>query len=196
LQVDNRTPITIDLYAATRADNVRLYKSGILVAGPHTVKVTVKGTHQAASTGNTITIDRAIYSTPPTTSINDAVIGTTSGTFAYTGTWATSTGAAKYLGDDHFSSTTASTYTLPFSGTQVALYGAKASHHGQASVQIDGGTAVMVDQYAATRADNVLVYRSPVLTAGPHTVKVTVKGVHQAASTGNTITVDRALVTG
>jgi glucose/arabinose dehydrogenase len=196
VQVDNRTPLTIDLYAATRADNVRLYRSGVLVAGQHTVKVTVKGTHQSASTGNTITVDRAIYVSPPTTTINDAVIGTTSGTFAYAGTWATSTGAAKYLGDDHFSSTTSSSYTLPFSGTQVALYGAKAPHHGQASVQIDGGTAVTIDQYAATRVDDVLVYRSPVLAVGPHTVKVTVKGVHQTASTGNVITVDRAFVTG
>jgi glucose/arabinose dehydrogenase/PKD repeat protein len=195
VQIDNRAPVVIDQYAPTRADNVRVYRSGVLVAGQHTVKVTLTGTHQAASTGNTITIDRAIYSTPPTTTINDAVIGTTSGTFAYAGTWATSASAAKYQGDDHFSSTTASSYTLPFFGTRVALYGAVAPHHGQASVQIDGGSPVTIDQYAATRADNVLVYRSPVLTVGPHTVTVTVKGLHQAAATGNVITVDRAFVT-
>jgi len=88
-------------------------------------------------------------------------------------TWATTTSA-----------TTGSSYTLRFSGTRVALYGAKAPHLGQASVQIDGGTAVTIDQYAPTRQDNVLIYQSPVLSLGTHSVKITVEGTHQAASTG------------
>jgi hypothetical protein len=195
VQIDGGAATTIDQYAATRVDNVEVYRSPVLVAGPHTVKVTVKGTHQSASTGNVITVDRAAFSTPTITTINDATVGTTRGTFSYAGTWATSTGAAKYQGDDHYSSTTGSSYTVRFWGTRIAIYGAKAPQHGQATAQVDGGAAVTIDQYAAVRAENVLVFRSPVLAAGPHTLKVTVKGSHQAASSGNTIAVDRAVVT-
>jgi hypothetical protein len=196
VQIDGGAAITVDQYAATRQENALMYRSPALAAGAHTVKVTVRGTRQAASSGTVIAVDRAEYVAAPLTTVNDAVIGSTTNTFAYAGTWHTSTGAAKYQGDDHYSNTTGSSYTLRFSGTQVALYGAKASHHGQASVQIDGGTAVTVDQYASTRQDNVLMYRSPALTAGAHTVKVTVRGTRQAASTGTVISVDRAEVSG
>ena len=40
------------------------------------------------------------------------------------------------------------------------------------------------------------MFRSAVLASGVHSVTVTVQGTHRTASTGNTITVDRALVTG
>jgi hypothetical protein len=40
------------------------------------------------------------------------------------------------------------------------------------------------------------VFRSGVLPAQAHSVTVTVKGAHQPASTGNVVTVDRAVVTG
>ena len=196
VQIDGGTAVTVDQYAATRQENVLMFRSAALAAGAHTVKVTVKGTRQAASSGTVIAVDRAEYVAAPLTTVNDAVTGATTNTFAYAGTWQTSTGAAKYQGDDHYSYTTGSSYTFRFSGTQVALYGAKASHHGQASVQIDGGTAVTVDQYSSTRQDNVLMYRSPALTAGAHTVRVTVKGTRQAASTGTVIAVDRAEVSG
>jgi hypothetical protein len=196
VQIDGGTAVTIDQYAATRQENVLVYQSPVLVSGAHTVTVTVRGTRQSASTGNVVAIDRAVYGTPPLTTFNDARVGTALGTFAYAGTWRTSTGTGKYLGDDHYSSTTGSSFTLRFSGTRVELYAARASHHGQASVQIDGGTAVTIDQYAATRQENVLVYRSPVLSFGDHAVTVTVRGTRQSASTGYVIAVDRAVSTG
>lgn len=321
VRIDGGTAVTIDQYAGARQDNVLLYVTPLLARGSHRVTVTVKGTHHPASTGNTITIDRAdsfdrdlsdpmtptpcsdavleaaeppMLAVPSTTplslcvgypchcgadtdsdsirfngvagttyrlqthlepqggmtltgpsgsvvarhsgqldlsisftaassgvytlyvshdapvgyggdyvlkiaatsiTVNDSVVGTTFGTFAYSGTWATSTGAGKYLGNDHYSSTTASSYSLRFFGTKLALYGAKASHHGQASVQVDGASAVTIDQYAATRTDNVQIYQSPVLSRAAHSVKVTVNGTHQAASTGNVITIDRAVAT-
>jgi mannan endo-1,4-beta-mannosidase len=188
--------VTIDQYASTRQENVLVYQSPGLVYGAHTVSVTVAGTHQSASTGNVVAVDRAVVSTPPQATANDAVLGTTPGTFSYAGTWTTSTGVGKYLGDDHYSLTTGSNYTFRFSGTQVALYGAKASHHGQASVRIDGGAAVTIDQYASARQENVLVYQSPVLASGAHTVNVSVKGTRNSASTGYVISVDRAVSTG
>ena len=208
------SPKVVNLSFATSPSGRTLSLNGSVFAAPHTWTswegwdVTVNAPDQ---TGYAFTkwsdggARSHVIHTPPTPTtytaayaattktVNDAVIGTTSGTFAYAGTWATSAGSAKYLGDDHFSSTTGSSYTFRFTGTGVALYGAKAAHHGQAIVRIDGGTAVTIDQYAAVRRDNVLVFRSGVLVTGAHTVTVTVKGTHQAAATGNVVAVDRAV---
>jgi len=137
-------------------------------------------------------VANASVSTAAAATVNDTAVGTVSDTFEYAGTWSTSTSAAKYQGDDHYSSATGSSYTFRFYGQQAALYGAMAPHHGQGSVQVDGGTAVMIDQYAGTRQDNVLIYVTPLLARGQHRVTVTVKGTRQAASTGDAITIDRA----
>lgn len=131
--------------------------------------------------------------TTTTTTVNDSKTGTVNGTFAYSGSWAKSTYASKYMTDDHYSSTKGSTYTFRFRGTSVSLYGAKAPHHGQAAVQVDGGAAVTIDQYGATRSDNVQIWTSPTLPAGDHVVKVTVKGTKRTGATGTVVSVDRAV---
>jgi hypothetical protein len=196
VSVNGGSSTTIDLYSSTRQDNVLIYQSAVLGSQAHTVKVTVTGTKNASSSGYGISVDRAVVSTPTLVAVNDAVLGSAPDAFSYAGTWRTSTGSTtKYLGDDHWSYTTGSSYTFRFTGTQVALYGAKASSHGQATVSVDGGTSTTIDQYASTRQENVLVYRSPVLAAGSHTVKVTVKGTKNASSTNFTIAVDRAVAT-
>ncbi len=62
-------------------------------------------------------------------------------------------------------------------------------------MQVDGGSATTIDQYAATRQENVLVYRSGA-ELRRHAVRVTVRGTHQSAWTGNAIAIDRGLSTG
>jgi hypothetical protein len=195
-QIDGGAVTTIDQYAPTRQDNALVYESSVLGAGAHVVKVTVAGTRNRASSGNTIAIDRAVLTPPPPmTTVNDSATGSTRNSFEYTGTWQTATGGSRYQRDDHYSSTTGSSYTFRFSGTRAVLYGAKASHHGKATIQIDGGAPATVDQYAATRQDNVFIYQTPVLSTGDHVINVTVSGTRNPASTGTTISIDRAVVT-
>ena len=71
------------------------------------------------------------------------------------------------------------------------MYTSKNSNQGIAAISIDGGTETLVDTYASTRSDGVLIYTSPELTPGQHTVKVRVTGTKNASSTGNIITADR-----
>jgi len=134
---------------------------------------------------------------PVTTSsvtTNDAEVGTGNGTFSYRGTWETGSGdPAKYRGDDHYSDSAGSSFTYRFSGTSVSLFGAKAPHHGQASVQIDDGPVAVIDQYAPSRQDDALLYTSPTLAAGDHVVTVTVTGTRRSAATGNVVAIDRVV---
>jgi hypothetical protein len=60
---------------------------------------------------------------------------------------------------------------------------------------VDNGTAVDVDFYSATRQDQKLLWTSPVLSAGSHSLKVTVSGRKNASSSGYVITADRVDLT-
>jgi hypothetical protein len=132
---------------------------------------------------------------PSVTSINDASVGTGPDQFAFSGSWLTASGSGKYLDDDHYSSTTGSSYTVRFTGTQAKLYVATAPWHGKAGVSVDGGAETTIDLYSATKADQVLRYTSPVVTAGTHTLTVRVLGTKNASSTGTYVTADRVDVT-
>ena len=122
---------------------------------------------------------------PSSTTLNDP-------SFVYAGTWSTSTGTGKYLSDDHFSSATGATFSITFSGTSLRLYSAVASHHGIGAVSIDGGPESDVDFYSATRQEQALVYATPSIAIGNHTVVVRVTGRKNAASTGFVLSADRA----
>jgi len=122
---------------------------------------------------------------PPQTSVNDAV-------FQYTGTWQVSSGSAKFLGDDHFSDVANNAYRVSFTGNQVKLYAAVAPWHGKAAVSVDGASETTVDFYSPSRVDQALVYTSPRLATGPHTVTVRVTGTKNTNSTGTVVPADRA----
>jgi hypothetical protein len=53
----------------------------------------------------------------------------------------------------------------------------------------------MVDQYAASRSDDTLLYASPFLPAGRHTLKVRCTGTKNANASDSFISADRADIT-
>ena len=190
ISIDGGTETLVDTYASTRSDGVLIYTSPELAPGQHTVKVRVTGTKNASSTGNIITSDRIDVLTPVI--VNDNTTGTGNTQYQYNTTWSyygAQSGA--YNSDNHWSSAVNNYYQLSFDGTQVKVFTAKASNQGIAGISIDGGTETLVDTYASTRSDDVLIYTSPVLTAGQHTVKVRVTGTKNASSSGTIITADR-----
>ncbi len=123
--------------------------------------------------------------------LNDSVVGTGLGQFEYVGSWQTGTGIDKYQQDDHYTDVSGSAYVVRFEGTQAKLYGSAASHHGIASVSIDTGTAVDVDFFSTTRQDQKLLWTSPVLSAGSHSLTVRVAGRKNASSSGYIINADK-----
>lgn len=99
--------------------------------------------------------------------------------------------AGAFQSDNHWSNVPGASYQVPFSGTQVKLFGGRAPQHGIAAVSIDGGAETYVDSYAATRADGALLWTSPLLQAGTHTLKVRVAGMKNASASNTYITADR-----
>ena len=104
-------------------------------------------------------------------------------------------GENKYNGGDRYTTTSGSTATLKFDGTGIEIYGANAPWHGKATVSIDGGTPVEVDEYKASRADQVLLFSKTGLTKGTHTLVVKSSGTKNSSSTGLSVALDKIVVT-
>ncbi|WP_248923999.1 OmpL47-type beta-barrel domain-containing protein [Paenibacillus hamazuiensis] len=123
--------------------------------------------------------------------VNDRTTGTGPYQFNYSGTWSNGSQSGAYNSDNSWTSTAGSGYTVSFQGTQARIYAPVAPNHGIFAVSIDGGAETFVDLYAAARADQTLVYTSPVLPEGTHTLKVRVTGTKNAASSGTAVVADR-----
>ncbi|WP_436775092.1 hypothetical protein [Yinghuangia sp. YIM S09857] len=79
----------------------------------------------------------------------------------------------------------------------MSLYGIQAGNGGIATVSIDGGPPVKVNTYTpAGTANGQIVYTSPQLTAGTHTVTVTNSGTADPRSSGTSVSLDSFTVSG
>ena len=143
----------------------------------------------------------ALVDTPSTASgsltLDDTVQGTGINQFHYIGAdWqhCTDCETAKFQHSDSWNGVANESVTLAFRGTRISLYGAKASHHGIGMVSIDGEAETRIDYYAATRADNQLLWTSPLLQLGQHTLRLRVSGAKNPASTSTVITIDRVSI--
>lgn len=122
---------------------------------------------------NTLGGGQANASTTNTT-IEDTTTGTTGNSVQYLGSSWTHCGNCGPSGSSFYYSTTAGAQlTVHFSGTQITVYGVAGAASGMTSVALDGTMVTSAfDLYAATQKD-VVVYTSPTLAPGNHTVTLT-----------------------
>jgi hypothetical protein len=155
-----------------------------------TVRIS-NGSFTATLPPNSVTswvISNAVYA-PSAKSHNDS-------SFRYSGsncgsTWCSTKQKGAYRGDYHWSSQPESYYTLTFFGTQARVYGSRANDRGIASFSVDGGAETDVDLYATSRTDSELIYATPSLLPGPHSLKVRVSGLKNANATNVIVQADR-----
>jgi hypothetical protein len=112
---------------------------------------------------------------------------------AYAGGWSSGSGCGNqcFWSNDHWSGETNASATIRFTGTKVALLSVVDSGNGIAGISIDGGPEQRVDYYSSIRVGEQLVYLSPTLAAGVHTLKVRVTGDKNPASSSTVISLDR-----
>ena len=193
VKIDNGSEVSVDLFSAARQDQTLIYSSPLLAKGVHTIEVRVTGAGNAQSSDVVVALDRfdvideggpAVPSSLGAGTYDDTAL-------LYGGSWNTSNGPAKFNSGDHYSQSINATASASFTGTQVKLTGAKASHHGIAGFRIDNEKEVLVDLYSAVRQDQALIYASPVLPKGLHTITVRVTGGKNAQSSDTVIALDR-----
>lgn len=139
-------------------------------------------------------------STPPASStitVDDSVQGTGPDQFNYAGAWGhclpCSDGAQIGMYDlsNSWDATAGDYLTVAFTGTGIRLYAVERSRAGIGAVSIDGGAETLVDTYAATDQGNQLLWSSPPLPAGAHTLKLRVTGTKNPSSSDFYVTPDR-----
>ncbi|GAA2015415.1 RICIN domain-containing protein [Catenulispora yoronensis] len=197
IAVDGGTPTTVDNYAFSRNASGTVWTSPVLAAGLHTVRIVNTGNRNGASSGTNIAIDRADV-TPSAAQI--VVDGNTTGTnnnqFSYGANWGLTTGVPDmYQGTANWSHTAGATGTFRFTGTRVALHAVRDVDQAVMTVAVDGGTPTSVDNYAPARNASGVVWTSPTLAAGAHTITIVNTGNRNSASSGINIAIDRADVT-
>ena len=188
VSVDGSIPTTVDNYAPTRNASGVVWSSPVLDPGPHVVVVTNTGTKNASSSGFNIAIDRADVASA-TRIDSDATTGTH---LTYVGAnWGNTPGVPDmYLGTARWNSVGGQTATMTFTGTRVALHAVKDTDQGIMTISVDGGAPTSVDDYAATRLASGVVWTSPTLSSGSHSITITVTGTKNASSSGTTIAID------
>jgi hypothetical protein len=189
ISVDGGPETYVDTYNSSYDCSTPVFVTPQLVNGEHTITVEVTGYENAASSGANIGANRLEVATATTDTAGDS-------TFAYVGTgWTRAVGSGCYLGANTYSQTTNDYYSVNFTGTQVALYASYYSSNGIAGISIDGSTETDVDFYGPTFSCDQLVWTSPVLTRGNHTLKVRVTGTKDSSSAGYIVSANKVIVT-
>ncbi|MCL4499488.1 MAG: DUF2341 domain-containing protein, partial [Chloroflexi bacterium] len=109
---------------------------------------------------------------------------------SYTGIWTTYSAADPSDGTLKYDSTGGDSATFVFTGTSVSWVGTRGFDRGKANVSIDGGPAVEVDLYNPADLFQEIVFSEGGLTAGPHTLTITVAGTANPSSEGTRVDVD------
>jgi hypothetical protein len=95
-----------------------------------------------------------------------------------------------YDGTANWSYAAGSVATLTFTGTEIAIHAVKDVDQGIMGISVDGGSPTVVDDYSPTRIASGVVWTSPTLSEGNHTITITCLGTHDGASSGNNIALD------
>ena len=153
------------------------------------VTVSTSGTAAVSGHGVPMTI----------TTIDDSTRGSGYNQFNYSGSWVTATQNTiptvvmnSYLATNTYITTTNSRTSILFNGTSINLIGTVSPDNGIAAVSIDGGTETRIDEYAGSASGNIVLYKSPSLAVGTHTLTVRATGLKNTLSSGIKVGIDRA----
>ncbi len=135
-----------------------------------------------------------------TITVDDSVQGTGLDQFNYVGNWGhcincNFANEGMYDASNSWDDTANDYVTFTFTGTSVSFYGVERPFHGIGMLSIDGGSEVPIDFYAAENLGDQLLWKSPTLSSGTHTLKLRVTGTKDALSSGYYATVDRVDIT-
>ncbi len=171
ITLDNGTPVNVDLYNGGMLYQQKVWNTGTIANGTHTVKIEWTGIRRSAATSCNIGVDAfdisgSLVSVATRYQQSEAKA-------IWTGTWATVSNSASSGGSYTQSNTAGASATINFKGTSLAWIATKGATMGKAYVSIDGGAAKLVDLASSSSAYNQRVYTTGTLSNTTHTVKIT-----------------------
>jgi hypothetical protein len=189
-------PVSPSTLIAPGVTASRLFDTGLPASTTYYYKVTaidMSGNESAPSARAQATTTQA----PAVAAIEDSDVGTGVGQVRYSIHWNPCTTTCDKTRDGSYmwTGTNGAAATIRFDGTRIVLFGIKEPWSNIAEVSLDGGPPIDVDFYSEIQTDSVLVWTSPVLTPGTHTLVITKTPRRNPASGGgDAITFDRAWV--
>ena len=96
--------------------------------------------------------------------------------FAFSGTWNNESGSQFPISQTSKWRNSGAGFTVSFTGSKIYLVGTIDPGHGTANVSIDGGAATSINTWASARALGQVIYTSPDLEHGAHTLTLTATG--------------------
>jgi hypothetical protein len=189
--VDGVLASEVDLFARSYEIHVPVFVARGLTNGSHTLRIEVTGLKnmdsQAASSPYAIVVvDAFDVPTQVVSQLQD--VGSA---MNYTAGWTMGDTSKSWSGwYAAISTTPGARATLPFKGTSISWIGYRGPDAGIARVYLDGSLAGEVDLYNPDTRVQAIVFTSPSLTDGSHTLVIEATGLKNAASTGTRVVVD------
>jgi len=201
--LDGQAPVTIDLYSASTLYQQKVWETGKLASGTHTVKIEWTGLKNSAASNTYINLDAFdVLGTlaqasvaPPSSDPTVTRYEQDHSKIAYTGTWLTYTASGSSGGSYKYADS-AATATITFSGTRLDWIATKGYTMGKAAVSLDGGAPVTVDLYNSTTLRQQKVWSTGALADGVHTVVISWLGQRSQASGGTRVSLDAVDIVG
>lgn len=185
IYLDGVKKATASFYASSTA-RARVYLSGALSAGKHTISIRPTGTKPAASSGAWVRVDNVNVgaAVKQETALRQAFLRVANAN-AYGGSY----DAALQAG---LSDSTPAQFRLAFVGSGVKVYATKSPTAGRARIYVDGILKATVNLNASSTAYKVLVY-SAALPAGSHVIRIEAVGTSSGATSN--VPIDRIVIT-
>jgi mannan endo-1,4-beta-mannosidase len=80
---------------------------------------------------------------------------------------------------------------MTFEGVQAKVYTERNTNKGIVGISVDGGAEKLVDAYGKSRSDQQLLFATPVLASGSHTIRVRNTGTRNSSSSSTYAVADR-----
>jgi N-acetylmuramoyl-L-alanine amidase len=195
--LDDGAPVQVDLYSPTALFQQRVYSTGELTDGAHTLTIEWTGSKNPASTDYNVGADAfditgELIQAPGLSRYEENAVE-----IAYAGTWQPLSPAASASGGGAvLANSPGASATISFDGTYISWIAKKSSLYGRAKVFLDGGAPVTVDLYSSSAAWQERVWNSGVLPAGQHTLTIQWGWGRNEAATDTNLSLDAVEVMG
>jgi peptidoglycan/xylan/chitin deacetylase (PgdA/CDA1 family) len=200
VSLDGGAPVLVDLYGSYDSYKQRVYGTGRLEDGPHTLSIYWTGQNNSASIGTRIAVDTFdLFGAPSPADVAPAILWRyqqSDPRLTYLGSWSTSSTWSASGGSLCSTGSTGASILVHFTGTSVGLLAKTAPWYGKALVSLDGGPEEEVDFYSAAQFYKRSVYETTGLSEGSHTLIIKCMGIKNPASSGYAISLDALDITG
>ena len=170
--LDGTQTFTVDQYSAATLYQQKLWDTGQLSPGAHTVTIDWTGTKNGLSTGTSVRVDGFLVAGTVTQAYVWNRFEDGDSHLLYWGTWTTNSGPQASGGSDKRANTSQAMVTVTFTGAQLDWIATTGPGMGTADVSVDNGAAQPVDLSGSTTRYQQKVWSTGMLAAGTHTVGI------------------------